>query len=158
MKIHHTVARQMARNSTVVMVMLTPTPTSDDPVEAPAETADQVYHRVEEGGGLPERWQNVDGVEAAAEEDQGRNDQERHELQLLEAVGPDAEQKAEEAKSYGRQQEKRDHPERVGDLDAARTRLAVARIIRASTTDFVAAAPTYPSTISTYETGAERIS
>ena len=61
-----------------------------DPVETPAEAADQVDHRVEQGDRLPERRQHIDRVEAAAEEDQRRDDEERHELQLLEALGPDA--------------------------------------------------------------------
>src|SRR5690606_6429006 len=61
-----------------------------DAVEAPAEATDEVHHRIEQRHGLPERRQHVDAVEAAAEEGQWRDDQQRHQLQLLEAVGPDA--------------------------------------------------------------------
>src|SRR5919112_418282 len=86
------------------------------PVEAPPETADQVDHRIEEGDRLPERRQHIHGVEAAAEKDQGRNDKERHELQLLEALGPDTEDEAEEAEGEGREHEEQDHQERVRDL------------------------------------------
>src|SRR5215204_6298096 len=86
------------------------------PVEAPPETADKVDHRIEEGHRLPERRQHIHGVEAAAEKDQGRNDKERHELQLLEALGPDAEDEAEETEGEGREHEEQDHQERVRDL------------------------------------------
>src|SRR5690606_41911063 len=60
-------------------------------VEAPAEAADEVDHGIEQRHRLPERRQHVDRVEAAAEERERSHDQHGHELQLLEAVGPDAE-------------------------------------------------------------------
>src|SRR5690606_17658363 len=37
-------------------------------VKTPAEAADQVHHRVEQGDLLPQRRQHLDGVETAAEE------------------------------------------------------------------------------------------
>src|SRR5919112_3575804 len=88
-----------------------------DPVEAPAEAADQVDDGIEQGGRLPERRQHIDGVETAAEKDQRRHDEERHELELLEAFGPDAQDKAEEAEGRGREHEEGEHPQRVRDLD-----------------------------------------
>src|SRR3712207_85421 len=61
-----------------------------NPIEAPAEATYQVNDGIEKSGRLPERRQHFDGVKATAEEDQGRHDEEWHELQLLEAVSPDA--------------------------------------------------------------------
>ena len=88
-----------------------------DPVETPAEAADQVDDRVEKGNRLPERWQHIDRVETTAEKDQGRDDEERHELQLLESVCPNAYNEAEEAKGHGGEYEEREHPQRVRDLE-----------------------------------------
>ena len=85
-------------------------------VETPAEAADQVDDGIEKGDRLPERRQHVDGVKTTAEEDQGRDDEQWHELQLLETVGPDAENEAEEAEGHGREHEEREHPQRVRDL------------------------------------------
>src|SRR5215203_4791624 len=88
-------------------------PDVGEPVETPAEAADQVDDRVEEGGLLPERRQHANRVEAAAEEDQGRDDEQRHDLQLLDVVGPDPDNEAEEAEGNRREHEERDHPQRM---------------------------------------------
>src|SRR5215211_3269417 len=58
--------------------------------EAPAEAADEVDDRIGERDFLPEGRQHADRIEGAAKEGERRQDEERHELQLLEAVGPDA--------------------------------------------------------------------
>src|ERR1022692_4454766 len=87
-------------------------------VEAPAEAADQVDHRVEQRDRLPEGRQHLYRIEAASPEGKRGDDQQRHELQLFEAVGPDADDEADEAERYRRQHEEEDHPERV--LDAQR--------------------------------------
>src|SRR5258708_27409537 len=70
--------------------------------EAPAEAADQVDHRIEQGDGLPGRRQHADRIEAAAQERQRRDDEQRHDLQLFEPVGPDADDEAEQAEADGR--------------------------------------------------------
>src|SRR5215212_9382586 len=90
-----------------------PDPYVGEPVEAPPEAADQVDHRVEEGGLLPDWRQHAYRVETAAEEDQGRDDQERYDLQLLDVVGPDADNETEETESNRGEREKRDHPQRM---------------------------------------------
>src|SRR3954452_19040271 len=87
-----------------------------DAVEAPAEAADEIDHRIGKRHGAPERRQHVDRVEAAAEEGQRRHDEERYELQLLEAVGPDADDEAEQAERHRRDDEEEGHPERMRDL------------------------------------------
>src|SRR6266853_395907 len=79
-------------------------------VEAPAKAADQVDHRVEQGNLLPYRRQHADRVERAAEEGEGRDDHERHNLQLLEAVGPEADDETEQAEGYRRQYQEGYHP------------------------------------------------
>src|SRR3990170_5020402 len=66
-------------------------------VKAPAEAADQIKYRVEQRDGAPDRRQHVDGIEAAAEECERRDDQQRNKLQPLEIVGPDADDEAEQA-------------------------------------------------------------
>jgi hypothetical protein len=73
-----------------------------DPVETPAEAADQIDHGIEQCDRLPEGRQHIDGVETAAEKGQRRDDQERHELQLFEIVGPNANDEAEEAERHSR--------------------------------------------------------
>src|SRR3546814_6829256 len=40
-----------------------------DAVEAPAETADQIHHRIEQGDLLPQRRQHLDGIETAADKE-----------------------------------------------------------------------------------------
>ena len=70
-------------------------------IEAPAEPADQVDHRIEQRNGLPERRQHGDGVETAAQKGQRGNNHQRNDLQLLEAVCPDADDKAEQAEGDG---------------------------------------------------------
>src|SRR4029453_745119 len=72
-----------------------------DLVKAPAETGDQIDHRIEQGNGAPARRQHVHGVETAAEEGQRRHHQHRNHLQLLEPVGPDADDEAEQAEGDG---------------------------------------------------------
>ena len=56
---------------------LMPTLDVGDAVEAPAEAADQIDDRIEQRDRLPERRQHVDRIEAAAEEGQRRDDQQR---------------------------------------------------------------------------------
>ena len=63
------------------------------------------------------RRQHVDRVEGAAEEGQRRDDQHRDELQLLEALGPDADDEAEQAEGRRGQHQEGDHPQRVQDRD-----------------------------------------
>src|SRR6201986_3217651 len=65
--------------------------------EAPAETADQIDNRVEQRHGAPERRQDGGRVESTAQKGQRRDDQKRRDLELVEAVGPDAENEAEQA-------------------------------------------------------------
>src|SRR6476661_5185002 len=76
-----------------------------NPVETPAKAADQVYGRVEQGDGLPERWQHVDRIETPAEKSERRDHDERDQLQLLEPVGPDADDEPEEAEAHRCQHE-----------------------------------------------------
>ncbi len=66
---------------------------------------------------LPEGRQHVDRVEAAAEEGQGRNDQHRNKVELLEIRRPHTDDEAEQAEAYGRQHEEQDHHERMGNRD-----------------------------------------
>src|SRR5215475_1530140 len=66
-----------------------------DRIETPAKTADQINDRVEQAERLPGWWQQVDGIEAAAQKGERRNDQERDHLQLLEAIRPNADNEAE---------------------------------------------------------------
>ena len=66
---------------------------------------------------LPEGWQHVDGIKAAAEEGQRRHHQHGNEVQLLEIRCPDADDEAEQAETHSRQHKKQDHHERMGDAD-----------------------------------------
>src|SRR3954447_13371445 len=75
--------------------------------DAPAETADQIDDRIEQRDRLPAVGQHMDRIEGAAEKRQGLNDQQRDDLQLLEAVGPDAEDEAEQGKAHRRQNQER---------------------------------------------------
>ena len=112
-----------------------------DAVEAPAEAVDEINDRIELRHGLPERRQHTDGIEGAAEERQRRQHEHRYGLQLLEAVGPDADDEAEQAERHGDQYEKGEHPDGMRDLE----RYEQARRGQdddPSMTDFVAAAPT----------------
>ena len=87
-----------------------------DLIEAPAETADQIDHGIEQRDGAPARRQHVDRVEAAAEEGQRRHHQHRDHLQLLEPVGPDADDEAEQAEGHRGQHQEGQHPERMVDV------------------------------------------
>src|SRR5712691_13439139 len=60
-----------------------------DAVEAPAEAADQVEHRIGQADALPNRRQDRDRIKAAAQKRQRRDHEQRNDLQLLEPVGPD---------------------------------------------------------------------
>src|SRR5436305_8804673 len=84
--------------------------------EAPAETADQIDDRIEQRDRLPAVRQHMDRIEGAAEKRQGLNDQQRYDLQLLETIGPDAEDETEQAEAHRGQYEERDHPERMCDM------------------------------------------
>jgi hypothetical protein len=108
LNIHATTPRHSAMNNSV-MARLMPTLDVGHAVEAPAEAADQVDHRVEQGDLLPERRQHVDGIEAAAQEGERRDDQRRDELQLLEAVGPDADDETQQAEGHRRQHQEQQH-------------------------------------------------
>ena len=90
--------------------------TSACAVERPAQPADQVHHRVEQRHGLPRFGQHADAVERAAEEGQRRDHQQRHDLQFLEAVGPQANDEAEQAEGDGGEDQEADHPDRVVDV------------------------------------------
>jgi glutathione S-transferase len=82
------------------------------PEERPAEPGDQVDHRVQQRHGLPGRRQHRDRVEGAAKEHERRDDQERHELQLLEIVGPDAQDEAQQREADTGQHQKQQHHQR----------------------------------------------
>src|SRR5580658_6563323 len=82
-------------------------------VETPPEAADQIDDGVEQGDRAPDRRQDVDAVEAAAQKRQRSYDQQRHDLKFFPAVGPDAQHETEQAEAHRRQQQKGDHPERV---------------------------------------------
>src|SRR5262249_2755587 len=86
--------------------------------EAPAKAADEINHGIEQRHLLPERRQHMNRVERAAEEGERRDDQQRHDLQALEAVSPDAEHEAEQPEGDGRKHEKGEHEQRM--LDAER--------------------------------------
>src|SRR6266508_4901894 len=64
--------------------------------EAPAEAADQIDNRIAQGDRLPSMMQHIHRVEGAAQKRQRRDDQQRHDLQLLESVGPESEDEAEQ--------------------------------------------------------------
>src|SRR5262249_2429007 len=84
--------------------------------EGPAESADQVDHRIEQRHRLPDRRQHADRIEAAAEEGKRRDDEQRDDLQLLETIRPDADDEAEQAERQRRQDDEAEHPERVRNL------------------------------------------
>jgi hypothetical protein len=85
--------------------------------EAPAESRNQIDQRVEQRDRAPERRQHVRRIKGAAEKRQRRDDQERHDLQLLEIVGPQSKNEAEQAETdRGRHQESH-HPARMHDTD-----------------------------------------
>src|ERR1700724_3174609 len=67
--------------------------------EAPAEAADEINDRVEQAHGLPYGRQHAHRIEAAAEEGERGDDEQRDHLQLLEAVRPDADDEAEQAEA-----------------------------------------------------------
>ena len=88
-----------------------------DLVKTPAEDRDQIDDRVGEAHRLPERRQHVDRIEAAAEERQRRENEQRNDLQLLEALGPQPDDEAEQAEGRRGQDQERQHPDRMRDLD-----------------------------------------
>src|ERR1700683_5115516 len=59
-----------------------------DAEKAPAEPADQIKQRIEQGHRAPERRQHAGRIERAAEERQRRQEEKRHNLQLFEAARP----------------------------------------------------------------------
>src|SRR5690606_8602645 len=65
-----------------------------DLVEAPAEAADQIEHRIEVTDRLPGGRQHVERIEAAAKEGQWRHHEHRNEVQLLEMLRPYADNEA----------------------------------------------------------------
>src|SRR6478672_11327002 len=85
--------------------------------ETPAEAADQIDHRIEQRHLLPKWREHVDGIEGTTEEGERRDDEQRHDLQPLEAVSPDAEHEAEQTESGRRQHEEGEHEQRVLDAD-----------------------------------------
>jgi hypothetical protein len=66
------------------------------PEERPAEARDQVDHRVEQADRLPGGRQHRDRVESAAQKHERRDGKQRHQLQLLEILRPDADDEAEQ--------------------------------------------------------------
>src|SRR5207253_5779492 len=88
-----------------------------DAVEAPAEAADQIDHRVEQRDRLPQGRQHIDRIEAASQKGQRSDDQQWYELQLFETVGPDADDEADETERYRREHEKENHPQRMRDSE-----------------------------------------
>src|SRR6266567_1766562 len=87
-----------------------------DSIKAPAESADQIDHGIGEADPLPERRQHGDGVEAAAEECQRRDDEKRHDLQLLETVGPNPQDESEKAEADRGEHQEEQHPEWMLDV------------------------------------------
>ncbi len=85
-------------------------------VKAPAETADQVHHRVEQRDLLPQRRQDAERIKTAAEEGQRGYDQNRYDLQFFPVVRPDTNHKAEQAEGHRGQQQKTQHPQRMADV------------------------------------------
>src|SRR5581483_7897695 len=84
--------------------------------ESPAEAADQINHRIEQRDFLPERRQHADRIKAAAEKSQRRDHEQWHDLQLLEAVRPDADNEAEQTEGHRGEQQEFQHPDRVLDM------------------------------------------
>src|SRR6185437_9486526 len=84
--------------------------------EAPAEAADEIEHRIKQRDLLPQRRQYADRIEGAAEKRQRRDEQQRNDLQFLEAVRPDADDEAEQAEGDGGEQHEDHHPQRMGDV------------------------------------------
>src|ERR1044071_10476491 len=69
--------------------------------ERPAEPADEIDNRIEQRDGLPSWRQHADGIEATAKKGERRDDEERDNLQLLEAVRPDPDDETEQAECNG---------------------------------------------------------
>src|SRR5580704_14980304 len=78
-------------------------------VKAPAKAADQIDHGIDERDLLPDPRQDLDRIEAPAQKAQRRNDEERHDLKLLEALRPDTDDEAEQAEGRGGEQQERQH-------------------------------------------------
>src|SRR5690606_12195501 len=65
--------------------------------KTPAESADQIDHRVDQGNFLPEVWQHRNGIKTASEERERSDDQQRNNLQFFKSGGPDANDETEQA-------------------------------------------------------------
>src|SRR6266702_5767641 len=82
-------------------------------IEAPAKSANQINDRIEQRHRPPERRQHIHRIEASAEKRERRDDQERHELQLLEAIRPYADDETEQTERDCSEHQKQDDPEWV---------------------------------------------
>src|SRR5215813_8721617 len=85
--------------------------------KGPTEAADEINNRIEKGDSLPCRWQHADRIEAAAQERERRDDEERNDLQLLEAVRPDPDDETEQAECHRGEHQESHHPGRVSYLE-----------------------------------------
>ena len=83
--------------------------------EAPAETTNEIQHRIEQRYFLPQWRQHINGVKAAAEKDQWCYYQQGYKLQLFKAVCPHTDDKTKQGKRNTGEYEKSQHPERVSD-------------------------------------------
>src|SRR3546814_4900384 len=68
--------------------------------EGPAKAADQIDDGVEQRHRLPRRGQHRQRIEGPAEEGQRIDDEQRHHLQLLETLRPDADDEAERSEEH----------------------------------------------------------
>ena len=84
--------------------------------EAPAETTNEIQHRIEQRYFLPQWRQHINGVKAAAEKDQWCYYQQGYKLQLFKAVCPHTDDKTKQGKRNTGEYEKSQHPERVGNF------------------------------------------
>ena len=93
-----------------VAARLTPKATSAVPKKGPAKAVDQIDHRVEQSDRPPWLGKHVDRIKGAAEERQRRDNQKRDDLELLKALGPNADDEPEQAKCRGDQHQEQQHP------------------------------------------------
>src|SRR5262249_76400 len=87
-----------------------------DPIESPPKAVDEVDDRIEQRDALPGFGQHREGIERAAEKRERRDDEHRHDLQLLESVRPDAEDEAKQAEGGRGQHQKSERPQGMHDL------------------------------------------